>query len=243
MACGTEGDYACRLLRLPPKHTSLAHSYAVNTTVPACTYHITTHAARAHHHKPQIDGVDCLCLLNLLSIQPCSAASHKCDSRVRHFGGVVAFPVVNGAPINSHRAQELGCASLSTVWARGAPVRAAHSCTARVRAPSVWMPTSSSSSATVSLELVRCHARTLLPLRCAGLHLYLQPAHCATACEFELTGLAPQPRLLSVILEYAILQGSLLSRTILWCCLPLDREVSACMWPHVLSRLGQGQSA
>ena len=94
VACGTEGDYACRLLRLPPKHTSLAHSYAVNTTVPACTYHITTHAARAHHHKPQIDGVDCLCLLNLLSIQPCSAASHKCDSRVRHFGGVFGFAAV-----------------------------------------------------------------------------------------------------------------------------------------------------
>ena len=35
----------------------------------------------------------------------------------------------------------------------------------------------------------------------------------ALACEFELAGLAPGPRLISAILEYAILAGSLLSRT------------------------------
>ena len=33
----------------------------------------------------------------------------------------------------------------------------------------------------------------------------------ALACEFELTGLAPRPRLISAILEYAILAVSLLS--------------------------------
>ena len=33
----------------------------------------------------------------------------------------------------------------------------------------------------------------------------------ALACEFEVAGLAPGPRLISAILEYAILAGSLLS--------------------------------
>ena len=39
----------------------------------------------------------------------------------------------------------------------------------------------------------------------------LQPVLRALACEFELASLAPQPRLISAILEYAILAGSLLS--------------------------------
>ena len=38
----------------------------------------------------------------------------------------------------------------------------------------------------------------------------LQPVLCDFLSEFELAGLAPQPRLLSAILEYAILAGSLL---------------------------------
>ena len=89
------------------------------------------------------------------------AAAHKGRSRVRHFAGVFAFPVVKRAQIESLCLQELGCVSaepLDVLSSGRARARAAHSCTARVRAPHVWMPTSSTSSATASIEKVRRNA-------------------------------------------------------------------------------------
>ena len=50
----------------------------------------------------------CPCMRISVDWLGAQAASDKCHSRVRHFGGVFAFPVVKRARIDSHRSQELG---------------------------------------------------------------------------------------------------------------------------------------
>ena len=72
------------------------------------------------------------------------------------------FPCIEACTIDSHCSQEHRCVRVEQINDRSAsraPERAAHGCTARVRAPGVQILTSSSSSATASTGKVRCDAR------------------------------------------------------------------------------------
>ena len=75
-----------------------------------------------HHHEPLIDGAGCLCCsLHLLSIQDCLAATHKCHSRVRHFGRVFDLPVQSGSMPSAMRAASITLGGLSCTSYRHTP--------------------------------------------------------------------------------------------------------------------------
>ena len=105
------------------------------------------------------------------------AASNKCHSRVRRFGMVFDSPVQRGCMLRAIRyvcylVLSDMCATSMTLGSTYLELhtRPTNDRTARVRAPSVRIPTCSSSSATVLTQMVRyellrpvCHVLTAAP--------------------------------------------------------------------------------
>ena len=166
-----------------------------------------------HYHLPQLE-----CNLIVHNDCPSQSCCHLCHEHA----GIHFSHRPRG---RSHRLHQPGAASVS-INCRSMcvchPLRLQLLCarlldarcfrTTRVRAPGVrWRPSSPSSSSSTAWSIgVRYRARTAAAANACAL-ADLQPARRALECEFELAGLAPRPRLISAILEYAILAGSSLS--------------------------------
>ena len=138
-------------------------------------------------------AADCLCCsLILLSTQQYLAATHKCHSRVRHFGRVFDLPVQSGSMLSAMCQCALHPSNGDPSSCALTPNYPKYDRTARVRAPSVRIPTSSTSSALT--EWKRCALqRSNQGLACRMPAEACSPAACSTPLHLPLSWLAWRP--------------------------------------------------